>query len=94
MAFISYKSPFHVTHDDEKANKMNLKMDLNMFIVKVIASKGWDQRQAAFELNISQSRILNIQNYKIEVISIDDYVHMLQSLGFPIDFNSSGALSC
>lgn len=85
MAFILFDSPFHVTHSDEKANKMNFKMDINMFIVKVIASRGWDQKQAALELNVDQSRVSIVQNYKIEEISIDEYVDMLQSLGFSIE---------
>ncbi|MDG6404586.1 transcriptional regulator, partial [Pseudomonas quasicaspiana] len=32
MALQFHESPFHVTHDDETASKMALKMDLSIFI--------------------------------------------------------------
>ena len=39
MALQFHDSPFHVTHDEETASKMALKMDLSIFITDCI--KKW-----------------------------------------------------
>lgn len=38
-----HKTPFHVTHDDEKASKMAMKMDLSIMLAFLIKEKGWTQ---------------------------------------------------
>lgn len=47
MALKFYDSPFHVTHDREKASKMAMKMDLSIMLINLIKEQGWTQAEAA-----------------------------------------------
>lgn len=82
MALKFYESPFHVTHDEEVASKMTMKMDLSIMIIKVIKEKGWTQAEAAQRLDVHQSRISDLKNSKIEKFTIDAMFDMLDALGF------------
>ncbi|ACX86320.1 helix-turn-helix domain-containing protein [Pectobacterium parmentieri] len=82
MALKFYESPFHVTHDAEIASKMAMKMDLSIMITNLIKEKGWTQREAAEKLGISQSRVSELKNAKIELFTIDAMFDMLDALGF------------
>jgi len=84
VAIQYYDSPFHVTHDEEKANKMTAKMDLSILITQIIRSKGWTQVEAAEKLKTQQSRISAIYNGKIESFTIDAMLDMLEILGFKL----------
>lgn len=86
MALKFYDSPFHVTHDDDVANKMAMKMDLSIMLSKLITDKGWTQVEAAKVLGISQSRVSDLKNAKIEKFTIDTMMDMLETLGFKIQF--------
>lgn len=79
-----YDSPFHVTHNDEQASKMAMKMDLSIMITKLIKDKGWTQSEAAQKLNVQQSRISELANAKIEKFTIDAMFDMLDALGFQV----------
>ncbi|QQA75468.1 helix-turn-helix domain-containing protein [Pectobacterium parmentieri] len=82
MALKFYESPFHVTHDAEIASKMAMKMDLSIMITNLIKEKDWTQREAAEKLGISQSRVSELKNAKIELFTIDAMFDMLDALGF------------
>ena len=82
MALKFYESPFHVTHDVEIASKMAMKMDLSIMITNLIKEKGWTQKEAAEKLDISQSRVSELKNAKIELFTIDAMFDMLDALGF------------
>nr|WP_275938592.1 XRE family transcriptional regulator [Pectobacterium brasiliense] len=45
--------------------------------------KGWTQKEAAEKLGISQSRVSELKNAKIELFTIDAMFDMLDALGFP-----------
>lgn len=77
-----YESPFHVTHDTDTASKIAMKMDLSIMITNLIIEKGWTQKEAALKLGISQSRISELKNAKIELFTIDAMFDMLDALGF------------
>ena len=81
-----YDSPFHITHDEEVANKMAMKMDLSIMLSKLIKEKGWTQIQAADFLGVAQSRVSDLKNAKIEKFTIDTMMDMLEKLGFKIHF--------
>ena len=81
-----YDSPFHVTHNTEVANKMAMKMDLSIMLSKLIKDEGWTQGQAAEFLGVSQSRISDLKNARIEKFTIDTMMDMLEKLGFKIQF--------
>lgn len=82
MALKFYDSPFHVTHDREKASKMAMKMDLSIMLINLIKEQGWTQVEAAKKLDVHQSRISDLANAKIENFTIDAMFDMLDVLGF------------
>lgn len=86
MALIFYDSPFHVTHDEETANKMAMKMDLSIMITRFIKNKKWTQQEAAEHLKVKQSRISDLMNSKIEKFTIDAMLDMLDKLGFKVNW--------
>ncbi len=87
MALKYYDSPFHVTHDDEVASKMAMKVDLSIMITNLIREQGWTQSEAADNLNVHQSRISELANAKIEKFTIDAMFDMLDTLGFRARMN-------
>jgi len=89
MALQFHESPFHVTHDDETASKMALKMDLSIFITNCIKKLGLKQSEAAARLNLTQSRVSELANGKIEKFTIDAMIDMLDKLGFRANFTMS-----
>ncbi|NIF26340.1 XRE family transcriptional regulator [Pantoea sp. Tr-811] len=82
MALQFHQSPFHATHDAETASKMALKMDLSIFITDYLKRMGLKQHDAAARLNVTQSRISELANGKIEKFTLDAMMDMLDKLGF------------
>jgi predicted XRE-type DNA-binding protein len=87
MALKFYDSPFHVTHAEEMANKMLMKMDLSIMLSGLIENKKWTQAEAAEHLGVQQSRISDLMNSKIEKFTIDAMLDMLDKLGFKISWS-------
>lgn len=79
MALQFHESPFHVTHNEQAARKMALKMDLSIFITDCIRKMGIKQHEAAVRLNVTQSRVSELAHGKIEKFTLDA---MLDKLGF------------
>lgn len=82
MALKFYDSPFHVTHDNEAASKMAIKMDLSIMLSNLIKEHNWTQKEAAIKLGIQQSRVSDLKNAKLEKFTIDAMLDMLDILGF------------
>ena len=82
MALQFHESPFHATHDADTASKMALKMDLSIFITDCIKKMGLKQHDAAAKMKVSQSRISELENGKIEKFTLDAMMDMLDKLGF------------
>ena len=82
-----HESPFHATHDAETASKMALKMDLSIFITDCIKKMGLKQHEAAARLNVTQSRVTELANGKIEKFTLDAMMDMLDKLGFRTSLN-------
>ena len=82
MAIKFYDSPFHVTHDVETASKMTMKMDFSIMLGKLIKKNGWTQEEAAAHLGVTQSRISDLVNNKIEKFTLDVMFDMLDKMGF------------
>lgn len=87
MALQFYDSPFHVNHNEETANKMVMKMDLSIMLSKLIEKKKWTQSEAAQQLGVTQSRISDLMNSKIEKFTIDTMFDMLDKLGFKMSWS-------
>ncbi|MCR9190470.1 MAG: helix-turn-helix domain-containing protein [Alteromonadaceae bacterium] len=82
MALKFYESPFHVTHSEDVASKMAMKMDLSIMLTSLIKEKGWSQVEAAEKLDVTQSRVSDLMNSKIEKFTVDAMFDMLDALGF------------
>ncbi len=86
MALKFYESPFHATETPEVASKFALKADLTIMIRDIIEQEGWTQKQAAEILGVSQPRISDIVNGKIDKFTLDVLFSILDKLGFRSDF--------
>jgi predicted XRE-type DNA-binding protein len=84
----SFSNAFELLTDDIKEVE-NFTMRSNMMnaIVDLIKSKDWTQKEAAEHLSVSQPRISNLKNGKIDKFSVDMLMGMLAKLGFTFEFN-------
>ena len=84
MTLKFYDSPFHATHDEETANKMAMRVNLSIMLTSLIKEKGWNQGEAAQQLGVTQSRISDLKNTKVENFTVDAMLEMLDTLGFKV----------
>lgn len=82
MALKFYDSPFHATESPEVASKSVLKADLTIMIRDIIEQQGWIQSEAAKRLGVTQPRVSDVINGKIDKFTLDVLFSMLDSLGF------------
>ena len=90
MAIKLYKSPFHVTHDEEKASSMAMRVDLTIIITREIKRREWTQDQAADYLRVTQPRISDLVNGKVEKFTLDCLFDMLAKLGIRTSIRMKG----
>ena len=81
-----YESPFHATEKPEVASKSVLKADITIMIRDIIEQEGWTQKEAAEKLGVSQPRISDVVNGKIDKFTLDILFSMLEELGFKAEF--------
>lgn len=86
MALKFHESPFHATETSEAASTSVLKADLTIMIRDIIEQEGWKQKEAAEKLGVSQPRISDIVNGKIDKFTLDVLFSMLDKLGFRSEF--------
>jgi predicted XRE-type DNA-binding protein len=86
VALKFYDSPFHATETPEVASKSVLKADLTIMIRDIIEKEGWTQKEAAEILAVSQPRISDVVNGKIDKFTLDVLFSMLDKLGFKSEF--------
>ncbi len=89
MAIKYYKSPFHVTESKEVANTLALKADICLMIRDIIENRGWNQTQASLEIDVTQPRVSDVINGKIDKFTLDALFSMLEKLGFSATFSRS-----
>jgi len=89
MAIKFYESPFHAIAEPEVASKSVLKADLTIMIRDIIENKGWTQKEAAERLAVTQPRVSDIVNGKIDKFTLDMLFSMLDKLGFRTEFTFS-----
>lgn len=90
MTIQYHESPFHVTEEPEVASKLVLKTDLMIMIRDIVESQAWTQVEAAERLDVSQPRISDIKNGKIDKFTLDMLFSMLDVLGFRAQFKYGG----
>ncbi|MFN5749797.1 MAG: helix-turn-helix domain-containing protein [Pseudanabaena sp.] len=71
MTIKFYESPFHAIKEPEVASKSVLKADLTIMIRDIIEDKGWTQKEAAERLAVTQPRVSDIVNGKIDKFTLD-----------------------
>lgn len=83
MASITYKNIFEALTDDlEEANELQTRADLMSVIRDIVVDKGWKQSQVAVKIGLTQPRVSDLLNGKIEKFSIDLLMTCLFRLGF------------
>ena len=86
MALKFYESPFHATETPEVASASVMKADLTIMIRDIIEKEGWTQKEAAKKLGVTQPRISDVVNGKIDKFTLDVLFSMLDKLGFRSKF--------
>ncbi len=89
MAIKFYESPFHAIAEPDVASKLVLKADLTIMIRDIIENRGWTQKEAAEKLVVTQPRVSDIVNGKINKFTLDMLFSMLDKLGFKTEFTFS-----
>ncbi len=63
--------------EPEEAGNLRIRADLMIAIKTLIKEKGWTQQVAAHQFGVSQPRISEICQGKIELFSVDKLINML-----------------
>jgi predicted XRE-type DNA-binding protein len=71
-----------ITDDVAEASELQTRSDLMIAIRDIISEKKWDQRQAAAAMGITQPRVSDLVNGRIEKFSIDKLMTCLYKIGF------------
>jgi predicted XRE-type DNA-binding protein len=83
MASIKYDNIFDaVTDNPEEASELQTRADLMIVIRDIVADNGWKQSDAAKKLKLTQPRVSDLLNGKIDKFSIDLLMTCLFRLGF------------
>lgn len=83
MASIKFDSIFDaVTDNKEEANELQTRADLMIAIRDIVNDKGWNQTETAENLSLTQPRVSDLLNGKIDKFSIDLLMTCLYRLGF------------
>lgn len=83
MTSISIKNIFDVVTDNkEEANELQTRADLMIVIRDIVKGKGWKQGETAKRLNLTQPRVSDLLNGKIDKFSIDLLMTCLFRMGF------------
>ncbi|MBR9829309.1 MAG: XRE family transcriptional regulator [Oceanospirillales bacterium] len=71
-----------VTDNPEEALELQIRSDLMIAICSIVEDKGWKQAEAAEHLGLTQPRVSDLLNGKIEKLSIDLLMTCLYRIGF------------
>ena len=71
-----------ITEDAAEASELQTRSDLMIAIRDIVNAKGWDQKQAAAAMGITQPRVSDLVNGRIEKFSIDKLMTCLYRIGF------------
>lgn len=71
-----------ITEDAAEASELQTRSDLMIAIRDILNAKGWDQKQAAAAMGITQPRVSDLVNGRIEKFSIDKLMTCLYKVGF------------
>jgi len=83
MTSIKFENIFDaVTDNKEEANELQTRADLMIVIRDIVTEKGWKQGETAEKLSLTQPRVSDLLNGKIDKFSIDLLMTCLFRMGF------------
>lgn len=83
MGSIKYDNIFSaVTDDKTEASELQTRADLMIVIRDIIDDRGWQQKEAAVHLGLTQPRISDLKNGKLDKFSIDLLMNCLYRIGY------------
>ena len=82
----SYNNVFDAVMDTpEEALNMKLRAKLMNEIIDHVNAAGWNQKQAAKYLGVTQPRISDLLRCKIDLFSLDMLINMLAVMGSEVE---------
>lgn len=83
MSSIKFDNAFDaVTGNKEEANELQMRADLMITIRDIVEENKWKQSEAAKKLNLTQPRVSDLLNGKIEKFSIDLLMTCFYRIGY------------
>ena len=83
MSTVAFNNVFDaVTDSPEEASELQTRSDLMIAIRDIVNENGWEQKEAAEALGLTQPRVSNLLNGHIEKFSIDLLMTCLYRIGF------------
>lgn len=79
-----------ITEDKAEASELQTRSDLMIVIRDIINAKNWSQADAAAQLGLTQPRVSDLVNGRIEKFSIDKLMTCLYRIGFRFKPSFSG----
>lgn len=80
---LEYNNIFEATIEDKSlASEYQTRSDLMLVIRDLINYKGWEQKEAAKNLGLTQPRVSDLVNGRIEKFSIDKLMSCLYKVGY------------
>lgn len=70
-----------------KKKQQRYRRDLMDAVNSIIDQKKWKQSEIALHLGMTQPRVSNLQNLKVEKFSVQGLQEMLTILGYEFEFN-------
>jgi len=71
-----------ITDDKAEASELQTRSDLMIVLRDIIDDNGWQQKEAAKHLGLTQPRVSDLKNGKLEKFSIDLLMSCLYRIGF------------
>jgi len=83
MKSIAFNNIFEaITDDKAEASELQTRSDLMIVLRDIIDDHGWPQKEAAKHLGLTQPRVSDLKNGKLEKFSIDLLMSCLYRIGF------------
>lgn len=76
-----------ISTDPVKFNTWSIKSKLIIIIRKLMIDNNWSQSEAAEKLGISQPRVSNMLNGKLDKFSVDTLLEIVFKMGYKLDMD-------
>ena len=76
-----------ISTDPVKFNTWSIKSKLIIIIRKLMIDNNWSQSEAAEKLGISQPRVSNMLNGKLDKFSVDTLLEIVFKMGYTLDMD-------